>query len=615
MDLPIFSSRDSFYKKPFGAVQTGTEVSFTVCLPLEYTFSEVKLHLFSDTVTDEVTLSYQKTEQDRLFYHCDWVAKTPEVYFYNFSVSHQGAVTFIKKDPDGFGYIASGGADFQLTVYKKEYRTPDWIKGGVIYQIFPDRFCRSGEAKEAVPEDRILRSDWGGMPYFLPNEHGEILNDDYFGGDLAGIAEKLPYLKSLGVTLIYLNPIFEAHSSHRYNTADYTKIDPLLGNEESFRELCKKARKLGIRVILDGVFSHTGSDSVYFNKNGRYPEEGAYNSTESKYYSWYQFSKFPYEYKSWWGFSTLPEVVEEEPSFCEFICGENGVIRSWLRAGASGFRLDVADELPDSFIEKIRAAVKAEGDDKLLIGEVWEDASNKEGFGKHRRYFLGDELDSVMNYPFKDAVLAFMNTLNKTDFIRRIYSIVENYPPASLNTAMNSLSTHDTERAINILVGKSAEGKDRVWQSHHMLTTSEYALGKNKLKAAMAIQYFLPGVPCLYYGDEAGLQGYKDPFNRCCFPWGNEDEELTNHARLLGDLRQKAPALAEGDITFLDTPNSLLAFIRKDSSGESLIVVNPSGEPQNYSLPEKYSSYRCLHGEYNKGLLNLKPYDFALLKN
>lgn len=612
MPLPVFDSLSAEYKKPFGAVQTGTDVVFTVCLPADLAFSEVKLRLYTDSFQEDVLLIYQKTEEDRIYYQGRFSPLHADVYFYFFSIHCNGRETYIKKDPStGLGIVSDQGEHFQLTVYQKEYCTPDWIKGGVIYQIFPDRFCRSGLFHPNVPEDRILRSDWGGVPNFMPNENGEILNNDYFGGDLEGIRQKLPYLQSLGVSMIYLNPIFEAHANHRYNTADYLKIDPLLGSEEDFKRLCSEARSRGIRIILDGVFSHTGSDSVYFNKNGRYPLPGAYNSTESPYYKWYQFYRYPNEYQSWWGFPTLPEVKEEEPSYTEFICGQNGVIRRWLRAGASGFRLDVADELPDSFIEKIRAAVKAEGEENLLLGEVWEDASNKQGFGKHRRYFQGNELDTVMNYPFKDAILSFLQSGNKADCIRRISAIVENYPPPSLHTAMNSLSTHDTERAINLLAGKSANQHDRIWQSQNALTLAEYAMGKKKLKLAMVMQFFLPGVPCIYYGDEAGLQGYKDPFNRLCYPWGQEDEELLSHTRFLSALRHQAPALKEGSLTFLDSPSQVLAFIREDKDGVCVVAINPSDSPQELSIP--IPRLHCHHGEYRHGSLLLKPYDFSVL--
>lgn len=612
MQETIYNSRDLSHKRPFGAVETGTPVQFTVHIPIEWVFSSVTLILYSEQFEHNVTMEYQKTKGDSLYYRASFTPLDAGVYFYLFKLQKGDQTRYIKSLEDATAVINNGetGRDYQLTVYKKGYYTPDSIKGGIIYQIFPDRFCRSGRKHEQVPDDRELRSDWGGQPYFLPNEQGEVTNNDYFGGDLAGIQQKLPYLKRLGVTLIYLNPIFEAHSNHRYNTADYRKIDPLLGTEQEFSELCKEAKRFGIKIILDGVFSHTGSDSIYFNKNNRYAMAGAFNTPDSPYKNWYHFLKYPDVYKSWWGFTSLPELDKTNRDYIQFICGEDGIIRHWLRLGASGYRLDVADELPDSFIAELRAAVKAEGEENLLIGEVWEDASNKLAYGVRRRYFLGDELDSVMNYPFKDAILDLLRTGQRANFFNKILDIVENYPPQSLHVAMNSLSTHDTERAITVLAGPSCQGKDRCWQSHHHLSIDQYDHGMKLLKAAMALQYFLPGLPCVYYGDEAGLQGYKDPFNRGCYPWGCENRELVETAILLGNVRSAAPALAEGSLEFLDCEDGLVAIKRKDRSGETIAVINYSDSPREFYY--NFKSYICLHGMPSVKKVELHPFDFAV---
>lgn len=611
----IFCSRNLAYKRPFGSVEVGTSVQFTVRLPLDYSFSEVVLWVYDGiNYIENIVMEYQKTENDMVVYHVSYTPANSGVYFYYFKVVCQNRICYIKRSARGIGVLANEGPDFQLTVTNKDAKTPDFIKGGIFYQIFPDRFYFDKTvSRDNVPSDRILRADWGGTPYFLPDENGEITNNDYFCGNLKGIEQKLPYIKSLGVSMIYLNPIFEAHSSHRYNTADYFKIDPLLGTEEDFRNLCKSADKLGIKIMLDGVFSHTGDDSVYFNKKERYQSLGAYQSCDSPYYSWYRFRNYPNEYDSWWNFNTLPTINKHDPNYIEFICGENGVLRYWLRAGASGFRLDVADELPDFFIENIRKAVKAEGEEKLLIGEVWEDASNKEAYGVRRRYFLGNELDSVMNYPFKDAILWFLRCKNKEEFIDRIETIVENYPPGALHTAMNSLSTHDTERAITVLVGEPLNGRSREWQSHNTLTLDKYEEGIRLLKLAMALQYFLPGVPCIYYGDEAGLQGYRDPFNRGCYPWDNERKDLIEYVIRLGNLRNSSPSLKDGEIKFIDTQPGVVAFSRKANDGETILFLNYENEP--VSVQSIFKGYTCNYGEYNKlnGKISLSPLDFAVL--
>ena len=412
------------------------------------------------------------------------------------------------------------------------------------------------------------------------------------------------------MTCLYLNPIFEAHSNHRYNTADYRKIDPLLGTEEDFADLCAQAKKLGISVILDGVFSHTGSDSVYFNQNGRYGEHsGAYRDPNSPYREWYSFKRYPDDYECWWGFKTLPNVRETQPDYMDFICNpKTGVLAKWLTLGASGFRLDVADELPDSFLDRVYQTVKSFGEDKVVIGEVWEDASNKISYGNRRRYLLGNQLDSVMNYPFRNAVLGYILTGNADDFLTSVVSIVENYPPPAMNSMMNSLSTHDTPRAITVLVGESMEGKDRPWQAtHHYLSLDKYARGQVLLKLASTLQYFLPGIPCLYYGDEAGLSGYADPFNRCCYPWGYENQELIAFFSELGKLRLSMPFLTEASFIPLVVDEALCCYLRcgKNKEERALIAINRSNQPRTLPLPKDFTDAEShiLLGEYHDGVL------------
>ena len=396
MSHTFYNSLDLTCKSPFGAVKAGQPVTFNLTVPEDLGYVDPHLVLTKD-------------REDPVHYRMEFTGQTPKVnhfaltvtpttsglYFYHFDLYTD--FRRIYRTPGGEGVLSwTDGQDWQLTVYEPDFKTPDWLKNGTMYQIFPDRFCE-GKPNKAMPfADRIYRADKTGEPYFWPTEQSEgYLNMDYYGGDFAGIQQKLPYLRDLGVTCIYLNPIFEAHANHRYNTADYLKADPLLGTNEEFSALCAAAAKEGIRIILDGVFSHTGSDSRYFNREGRYGPGGAYRDRSSPYRSWYDFdSGYPCGYRSWWGFETLPEVQEESPSYVEFICGKGGVIDTWLNLGASGFRLDVADELPDDFIEKIRAAVKSHGEDKLLLGEVWEDATTKEAFGRRRTYLRGHGLDA-----------------------------------------------------------------------------------------------------------------------------------------------------------------------------------------------------------------------------
>ncbi|MBQ7976043.1 MAG: glycoside hydrolase family 13 protein, partial [Clostridia bacterium] len=455
----------------------------------------------------------------------------------------------------------------------------------------------SGEKKKNVPTDRVLRSDWGNEPEWRPTAEGKVLNNDFFGGDLKGIQEKLPYLKSMGVNCIYLNPIFEAHSNHRYDTADYGKIDPVLGTEKDFKNLCESAKKQGIHIILDGVFSHTGDDSVYFNKKGRYETLGAYNSPESPYYKWYKFTNYPDKYQSWWGFETLPEVIEEGEEYREFINGKGGIIEKWLKAGADGFRLDVADELPDIFIDELRERLKKTKPDALLMGEVWEDATTKHSYGSRRRYLLGSQFDSVMNYPFANAILDFCRNGKAERFMETIMQIVENYPKQCLDVMMNHIGTHDTERAITKISGESCEYRDRVWQSQHFLDAEKYAKGVRLLKCAAALQYTLPGVPSVYYGDEAGLQGYKDPFNRGCYPWGKENQELVTFYRTLGEIRTENEVFREGYFSPVSGMLGCVAYRRHNETGDIMVIVNRNEHSITYGLPENYKNAKTLYGE------------------
>jgi len=611
-----FLCGDSFYKIPYGAVRVNETVRLRITTPPNLYIYQADLVVNDGRVDRFYPMTYEATTADYNVFTLEYTPTECGTYFYYFRLNTEHGYRFIRGFEHTEGYLTDSmmnGDSFQLTVFGELFTEPDGWVGGLIYQIFPDRFHRSGKHHENVPADRVLRSDWGGIPHFLPDEEGEVRNNDYFGGDLEGIREKLPYLKELGVTAIYLNPIFEAHSNHRYNTADFMKIDPLLGTEEDFVRLCADAKKAGIRIILDGVFSHTGSDSIYFNAACRYPEAGAANVKSSPYYPWYDFKSWPDDYTSWWGIRTLPAVNELDPAYLSFICGKGGVIDTWLSRGASGFRLDVADELPDAFIAEVRKAVKRHGEDKLLIGEVWEDASNKISYDVRRRYFCGDELDSVMNYPFKDAILRFVRYGNSELFRDRISMICEHYPAPALNVAMNSLSTHDTARAITALAGAEVNGRDRLWQAVQTLSPEEFRLGIKRLKVAMVLQYTLPGIPCLYYGDEAGMQGFTDPFNRGCYPWGKENNELLSFARMLGRIRATSPALAKGELRFVASPAETVAFLRRDRLHKTFVCVNTLDAPVTFHLDEPLQSLTPIVGEVKNGFITLEPYGFAVL--
>lgn len=615
----LFASRDSRYRSPGGAVTQGTSVFFRLCLPRGWHCSGADLRIRADQGPEDVFGMFWAGMEGagHEWWDCHYTPPQDTLYWYDFALKLPGQTRYLVRLAGGIAGIADQpGVRWQLTSYGADMETPDWLAGGVMYQVFPDRFAASGDPKEGVPGDRIIRDDWGGQPQWRPDETGQVRNNDFFGGDLKGIEQRLDRLSDLGVTCLYLNPIFEAYSNHRYDTADYERIDPLLGCEEDFRSLCRAAATLGIRVILDGVFSHTGADSRYFNRYGRYGDhEGAYRSLESPYYPWYHFQNWPDQYTSWWGFITLPEVDECHPAFRQYILGENGIVRHWLAAGAAGWRLDVADELPDEFLEELRRAAKAEKSDALVLGEVWEDASRKESYGHRRRYLLGDQLDSVMNYPFRDAILAFLLGGDGVDFINAIGDIAEHYPPPVLRLLMNHIGTHDTERALTILAGEPAGGRGRAWQAEQKLSDEQRQRGLRLMRLAAALQFCLPGVPCIYYGDETGMEGYRDPFNRGCYPWGNEYPELLNWYRKLGQMRRVSTALKEGAFQPVASGRDVVCFVRMQGEHALLCAVNHSDGERTVELPAAWRGRTINLGEgwADPDWLHLPPLGCAIM--
>ncbi|MBR2876785.1 MAG: glycoside hydrolase family 13 protein [Clostridia bacterium] len=591
MDFVPFNSRDTRHKSIFGSTAAGESLRFSVLMPRSFQCSKVTLVVHDDFNNYSYHDLYWcgMDGNDKEWWGTDYTFCDAGLYFYHFNYETPFGTNHIYLHSAGAGVFSSEGKEWQQTVYSPTLSTPDWVKGGIMYQIFPDRFNFSGELKPDAPSDRVLHNDITDIPVWKPNEEGKILNNDYYCGDLKGIKEKLPYIAYMGVTILYLNPVFEAHSNHRYNTADYMKIDPLLGNEEDFKALCKEADKYGIKVILDGVFSHTGSDSIYFNREKRYDSTGAFNSQESQYYPWYSFNSDG-TYKSWWGIDTLPETNEENEAFIEFITGENGVLKKWLELGASGYRLDVADELPDKFLDALFKSVKAHNKDNFIIGEVWEDASNKFSHGGRRRYLLGNQLDSVMNYPFANAILDFMRYGIAENFMETVVTICENYPKTILDSLMNHIGTHDTARILTRLVNYEIEHKPREIQASFRLSESELKSAKTLLKTATVLQYTLPGFPSLYYGDEAGLQGGSDPFNRAFYPWGKEDKSLISWYKKLGEIRHSLPCLKEGVFKPYSAMLSCVAYTRESEEQKIFVIANKNNHEIIYNLPPEFKN-------------------------
>ncbi|MBE6733171.1 MAG: glycoside hydrolase family 13 protein [Ruminococcaceae bacterium] len=615
MEYYPFDSRKKLYKSHIGAVAEDQTLRLRLLLHNDAKVKACYLVIRRDDEYEatEILLTKGENLDDYSFYECEFSLETG-LYWYSFRYTSDYGEYYVTKTDTSLGIVSNNGGWWQQTVYDKDYTTPDWLNGGIIYQIFPDRFYYSGKVKKNVPDDRYIVDDWSKQPEHKQNCGKCELGNDYYCGDLKGITEKLPYLKSLGVNIIYLNPIFEAHSNHRYNTADYMAIDSLLGDEKDFMLLCEKAHKSEIKIILDGVFSHTGEDSRYFNKNGRYDTLGAYNSPDSPYRYWFDFKSYPDDVKTWWDVKGLPETIENNPDFTEFITGENGVLRHWLRLGADGWRLDVADELPDEFLDKIRTAIKTENPNAYILGEVWEDASNKISYNKRRRFLLGKQLDSVMNYPFADAIVDFIKNRNSNKLVNTVLNITENYPQASVNCLMNHLGTHDTMRIITRLGSKNPDIKERSVQSVTHLSKEEYQYGLKLLRLAAVIQYTLPGIPSLYYGDEIGLEGYGDPFCRGAFDWSKTDSPLTKFYKTLGKIRNSACVFKNGEFIPLKAEDGFLVYERRTDNSLSLTAVNCTDKSIEFTLPADYNKHKTnLDGSIKNSKLYLPPFSAEIL--
>ena len=576
----LFDSKQSCFKTPFGTLKPGEPCTLHIHVPSSVGATKVTMNLCyqdnSHAQSTELLLLERKGPYD--------------IFRGEFSISHTGLYFYyfyIHKPEGGFRLFKQGddtnmeaGTMWQVSCVPADFHTPDWSKGAIIYQIFPDRFCRVGYPDlTGKLEPYTVHENWYEEVSWQPTPEGIVMNNDFYGGNFKGITEKLDYIASLGTTIIYLNPIGKAFSSHRYDTGDYKVPDPMLGTMEDFVELCEAAHRLGMKVIIDGVYSHTGSDSRYFNRQGTFPELGAYQSQQSPYYSWYTFYQWPNNYNSWWSFDTLPTINKMDPAFIKYIISdEDSVIAHWLKAGCDGFRLDVADELPDEFLKLLYDRVKELNPDALVLGEVWEDASNKTAYNKRRTYFTNVELDSVMNYPFRTAILNFMRGRDSGMALKNtVMSIVENYPAEVVHCNMNLLGTHDTPRILTALVDDFDGSREE--KAKRRLSRNSLDVARDRLMMASFLQYTLPGSPSLYYGDEALMEGYKDPFNRRSFPWGREDWEMQSHFRRIGMLRREIEALRYGDIRFFEAGDKRLGFSRSYQGKTYHIYINRSGDP------------------------------------
>lgn len=585
------NSQSLIYRSPFGAAKTDSKVTIRIALADFGIPSHIKLVTEFCGETCYYDMAYVFSSLDTSFYETTLEFNSDTgLLFYYFDIGENGHSIYYGNNDEALGGLGKSydnipDKKFQITVYDKNFKTPEWWKNSICYQIFPDRFAKSADSEKNLDSrNDIIRRNWGDDPFYKPEQFGgKYLSNDFFGGTLKGIEEKLPYLADLGVSCIYLNPIFKAYSNHRYDTGNYKEIDPILGDDKDFDHLCKTAESFGIRIILDGVFNHTGSDSLYFNKSGNYDSIGAYQSTESPFYNWFRFSEHPDKYESWWGIDTLPQVEEHCKEFQDYILTDkDSIVKHWLKKGASGWRLDVVDELPDFFVKILRREAKKQNPDAVIIGEVWEDASHKVAYDELREYFLGEELDSVMNYPLRSALIDFiMKNIDAEGFNKRIMSLKENYPTPAFYGLFNFLSSHDTERILTVLGGKNYSNKDE--QCNAKLSGCEKERAKAKMMCMISLQMLLPGVPVIFYGDEAGIEGYRDPFCRRCFPWGNEDGELLAHYKKAIATRNESSAFTAGEFETIYKFCQGFGFIRYNDKDSYIVLVN-TGEFTNFRI-------------------------------
>lgn len=573
-------------KAPFGAIKINQGVRISVEANENYNLINIKwIILKDDNKVGEVDL----VKESKKYYQGEFNEfNETGLYFYYFEVDidengNNKKLFYGKNHEDGnvCEYLYEELNKYQITVHE-DFEIPSWYKEGIMYSIFVDRFNNGNRNKKPSnpKENSFIYANWSDAPMYIKDTNGEIIRWDFHGGNLRGIIDKLPYLSKIGVSIIYLSPIFESSSNHKYTTGDYKKIDSMFGDEEILKELIEKANKRGINIILDGVFSHTGADSKYFNKFGNYDELGAYQSKDSKYSSWYTFNEFPDDYKCWWGIKDLPNVNELDKNYMDYIIyDEDSVINKWTSMGIKGWRLDVADELPTKFIKELRKELKKNDPQSILVGEVWEDASNKISYNERRNYFVGDQLDSVMGYPFRENIVSFLKgNITSRQLNNKFMTIKENYPKESFKANLNLISSHDVTRI-----------------------KTELNYDEAKIRLAVATQMTFEGVPYIYYGDEAGLCGGTDPDNRKTYPWKNEDKDMIEFYKESINTRKKYNVLTNGDTEFIDTnDDDVFGYIRfNDNNEKILILINRSLENKKISINIEENTLEIIDIKYS----------------
>ena len=590
----------------------------TVELPLETGWIDY-INLVVETPNTSYTfpLKHLKNESGKAIFETEIRLATRAIYHYYFEYKVNNKIKYIKKQNNYDNRIIKDEM-YKMSV---NFNTPDWAKGKIMYHIFVDRFNKgNAEPLKSMPR-RTTYDNWDDEMILGPNQDG-IWNADFYGGDLKGIEQKLDYIKSLGVDIIYLSPIVHSQSNHRYDAADYENVDPYAGCNEDLKNLCDKAHQKGMKVILDAVFNHTGNDSKYFNEYGTFDTIGAYQCIYSTYAPFYRKhyhdGKLYYDY--WWGMPNLPVCNGNSSEWKQYILGKNGIIDKWFSLGIDGLRLDVADELTDEFIEGIRHAVKRNKEDGFILGEVW-----KNPMRMNRGYIeSGCGMDSVMNYQLVDALIRYFkySDVYKLDYI--IKDIQREYPTDTINTLMNFTSTHDISRAINIFSTNDFQQygewawnpirNDLDWCKNFKLTPSQYQQGKEIYQAYIYTLAFMPGILSIFYGDEIGIEGIGNLANRKPYPWNKQDLDLLNYFKYIGNIRKQETFLQEAELNILDINENYFMFERYTDKDRALIAINRTNEEQDFYVPKEYQNKRKVY-TLNKSIEGcLSPYGGITIK-
>lgn len=605
--------------KSIGTIQDGEKFYVSASLPTCYGwYGDVGINIERNGITRFFCLEYKKSKDGYAIFDRTIDLETSAIMHYYFTCYVNGEFKFIKN-----GILDSTCIkNEEKSKLSVNFRVPDYAKGAMMYHVFVDRFCKGrSEILSKMPR-RNIHESWDEDIQVGPDGEG-VWNNDFYGGDLKGIEEKLDYLMSLGIDIIYLSPVAFSQSNHRYDTADYMEVDPYAGCNDDLKSLCDAAHEKGIKIILDMVFNHTGNDSKYFNEYKTFDTDGAFNNPDSLYSKFYrkryENGKVLYDY--WWGMKNLPVCDGFSKEWREYITGVGGVIDHWFSLGIDGVRLDVADELLDEFIELIRVSVKRNKEDAFILGEVW-----KNPMRMNRGYIeSGKGMDSVMNYPLIDALIRYINYKDAYKLDGVIREILTEYPKDTINTLMNFTSTHDISRLINIFgcnefqeYGEWAWNtldNDNVKDSSKILNKYQYNRGKMLSELYVFILTFLPGILSIFYGDEVGVQGLGNLANRKPYPWGSEDMELLEYFRYVGSIRKKESFLKEADLNIIDINKNYLMFERTKGDESILFLANNTNGYLSIPLPQNYTKNSSGIYTLRKSLTSsLTPYGALAIK-